>query len=90
VGRFGNSGVNVLQGSGLNVHHVALVKRFRLNEGLTLTYNAAVSNVFNKPHFGFPRNNISASDPGRITSTPGWSAENESERRVSMLLRLEW
>jgi hypothetical protein len=90
AGRFGNSGVNVLQGPGLHVHHLALVKRFRIDEGLTLTYNAAVSNLFNKPHFSFPRNNISTANPGQITSTPGWSAENESERRVSMLLRLEW
>lgn len=90
AGRFGNSGVNVLQGRGLNVHHLALVKRFRVNQGLTLTYNVGVSNLFNRPHFSFPRNNISTSNPGRITSTPGWSAENESERRVSMLLRIEW
>jgi hypothetical protein len=90
AGRFGNSGVNVLQGPGLNVHHLALVKRFRVNQGFTLTYNVAVSNLFNHPHFSFPRNNISTANPGRITSTPGWSAENESERRVSMLLRVEW
>jgi hypothetical protein len=90
AGRFGNSGVNVLEGPGLNVHHLSLVKRFRLNERFTLTYNAAVSNLFNHPHFDTPRSDISTSNPGQITSTPGWSAENESERRISMLLRLEW
>jgi hypothetical protein len=90
TGRFGNSGVNVLEGPGLNVHHLSLVKRFPLNDRLRLTYNVAMSNVFNHPHFNFPRSNISTSDPGRITSTPDWTAEHESERRISMQLRLDW
>ena len=89
-GRFGNSGVNVLQRPGLNVHHLALVKSFRLGERFTLSYNASMANVFNHPHFNAPLNNISTPDAGRLSSTPGWSAENEGARRVMMQLRLEW
>lgn len=90
-GRFGTSAPNVLVGPGIHVHHLALVKKFRVGERFLLTYNASFSNVFNRAHFTNPRNNISAANPGILTSTPGWTAESEGgARRGQMMLRLEW
>jgi hypothetical protein len=91
AGSFGNAGTNILVGPGIHSHNAALVKRFSLGERLTLTYNASFSNVFNRPHFGNPRSNISAPDPGRLASGLDWQAEaHQGARRGQMMLRLEW
>ena len=91
AGRFGNSAPNILVGPGIHVHHLSAVKQFRLTERFTLTYSAQFSNVFNRPHFSNPRNNISVADPGKIVSQPGWTPEAEGGgRRGQMMLRLEW
>ncbi|MGH9338537.1 MAG: TonB-dependent receptor domain-containing protein [Acidobacteriota bacterium] len=90
-GSFGNSGVNILEGQGMNVHHLSLAKTFSLSERFRLTYTAAISNLFNHPHFNNIRENITASGTGAYVSTHSefW-AEKASHRRVVMKLRLEW
>jgi hypothetical protein len=91
AGRFGNSGVNVLQGPGIHVHHVSLVKRFQISERLAVTYTIGASNVFNQPHFGNPRNNISTPDTGRLfTGIAEYEQEKHAARRFQMKLRIEF
>jgi len=91
AGRFGNSGSNVLVAPGLNVHHLSLAKRFNVREPISMTFTIAASNLFNHPHFNPPRNNISASDPGVITSgIQDWRAEKHASRKFSVKLRIEW
>lgn len=89
-GRFGNSGVNVLVGPGLNVHHLALVKRFKVGERYSVTYNAGISNIFNRPHFKPPLNDITTPDVGQLVEVPDWNPEKTNSRRMQMQLRFEW
>ena len=92
-GRFGNSGVNVLERPGLNLIHLAIVKQFNLSERFKLEWVAGMSNLFNHPHFRPPRSNISAADPGRITSIltgADLSMEKTRSREIEFTLRLKW
>ena len=50
-GRFGNSGVNVLEGPGLHAHNVTLLKKFQLTERLRFDLMALVSEPFQSPEF---------------------------------------
>jgi hypothetical protein len=92
VGRFGNSGVNVLQGPGEVVHHMSLSKRFRLTERLHLDLMTMVSNLFNHPNFNYPGSNISApGQAGVITSQHGFFSDDKSGARlVEVRARLEF
>jgi hypothetical protein len=91
-GRFGNAGVNILEGPGMHTHNVSLTKRFRLTERVALDYMAAVSNVFNHPNFGNPASNISVpGQAGVITSQHGrFGADRSGPRFVDMRLRVEF
>ena len=50
-GRFGNAGVNTLDGPGTVLHHASVTKRFKVLEGLQLEYVCGISNLLNTPHF---------------------------------------
>jgi hypothetical protein len=90
-GRFGNSGMNILEGKGVNLHHLTLSKHFQLTERFRLTYTGAISNVFNTPHFLGMRTNVSAAGAGELTSLGGRLApERGSHRHANMQLRLEF
>ncbi len=92
AGRFGNSGVNVLQGPGLNNHNISISKRFLLTERFHLDYMTMISNLFNHPNFDFPASNISApGQAGVITTQQGFfSNEKAGPRLIEMRLRLEF
>jgi hypothetical protein len=90
-GRFGNSGVNVLVGPGINVQHLSLSKTFSLGERFKLALSSQMSNLFNRPHFNLPRSNISAANPGMFTSTPTqFAAEKDAFRIIAVKLRLSF
>ncbi len=91
-GRFGNSGVNVLQGPGLNTQNISISKRFPLTERLHLDYMAMISNLFNHPNFDFPNSNISVpAQAGVIVTQQGlFSNEKAGPRLIEMRLRLEF
>jgi len=93
AGRYGNSGINILEGPGLNVHHLSVVKEFKLTERLRLNYQAMITDIFNTPHFANPASNITV--PGqvaRIVGAAGGGAprEKSANREVQMRLRLEF
>ena len=72
AGRFGNSGVNVLEGPGWNLHHISMLKRFSITEQVQFQLQGLFQNLFNHAHFSNPAANISR--PGQvaiITSTRG-------------------
>src|SRR6185503_18138562 len=69
AGRFGNSGVNVLEGPGLQSHNVSITKRFRLNERLSLDYMMTISNLLNHPNFVAPASNISVPGQAGVITT---------------------
>jgi hypothetical protein len=90
VGRFGNSGMNVLEGPGLHSHSLSITKRFPLTERLSLDYMATASNIANHPNFEFPGANISV--PGQVGIITGqhgrFRAERSGARFMDMRLRL--
>jgi hypothetical protein len=91
-GTFGNSSANVLVGQGINVHHMSLMKRFRITERFSTILTGMVSNTFNSPHFVEPPANISVpATVGRFaTSVSDFDAEKHIGRRMALMLRLEF
>jgi hypothetical protein len=90
-GHFGNSGVNILEGQGLNVHHLSVAKSFPFTERWKMTFTGEISNLFNHPHFNNPNNNISNANPGQFTSIiPNYNPEKQSYRQVAVKLRIEF
>jgi hypothetical protein len=91
TGRFGNSGVNVLQGPGLHNHNISISKRFAIGERLHLDYMTMFSNLANHPNYDFPTSNITVAGPGTITTQQGFfSNEKAGPRMIEMRLRLEF
>jgi hypothetical protein len=77
-GAFGNSGVNILEGPGLEMNNISLGKTFSFRERLRFTFMAAAQNAFNHANFSIPNSNISAlTTAGVISSTiiPGRQIE---------------
>jgi hypothetical protein len=93
-GRFGNSGVNILEGPGLNLHHLAVTKNFKVTERWRVVYQATLNNIFNHPAYNFPNANISVpSQVGQLFQTwegGGSGREVSDARHVYMRLRIEF
>jgi hypothetical protein len=86
-GRFGNSGVNILEGPGLHEHNLTVSKQFRIKEWLSFTYQLAIQNLFNHPYFTNPSSNISApGSVGKISSTDQFAPN----RTIMMRGRLDF
>jgi hypothetical protein len=86
-GRFGNSGMNVLEGPGLHMHDLTLGKTFPITERWKFTLMAAAQNVFNHPNFNNPGANLSTPGTyGVVTSTRGFAPA----RQIMIRLRLEF
>jgi hypothetical protein len=72
AGTFGNSGMNVIEGPGLNGHNLTLGKTFPITERFKFTIMAAGQNISNHPNFNNPAANISVpGSVGRISGTRG-------------------
>ena len=83
AGRFGNSGVNVLQGPGMVSHNVSLFKRFQVTERVHMDFMAMISNLFNHPNFRVPPSNISApGQAGIITNQVSYYDNDKGGPRV--------
>ncbi|RPJ86285.1 MAG: TonB-dependent receptor [Acidobacteria bacterium] len=88
IGRFGNSGRNVLEGPGLNVVHAALSKRFLVKEGMNLQVQLNARNVFNHTNLANPAADISQPGTvGQITNTRG-GQDNAGQRNITLEMRL--
>ena len=100
IGRFGNSGINVLEGPGLHVSHLSALKSWKIYDRLNTTFQANISNLFNSPHWDFPYANITtqtgASAAGKVyqlkdaASNGLGGRELTGPRQVSFRLRLEF
>ncbi len=92
AGRFGNAGMNILEGPGVHSHALSITKSFPITERLRLNYAAMMSNVFNHPNFSNPASNISVpAQAGVITGQHDrFSADRSGPRFIDMRLRLEF
>lgn len=66
---WGNSGRNILYGDGLSNWDVALLRKFRVREGMDLQLRGEFFNALNHPDFGNPETNLSSSNFGKVFST---------------------
>jgi hypothetical protein len=83
--------VNIIEGQGVNLHHLTMSKQFQVSERFRLVFTGAISNLFNTPHFLGMRTNISTAGTGQLTSLGGRLApERSSHRHANMQLRLEF
>jgi hypothetical protein len=72
AGRFGNSGIGVLEGPGTITFDLALYKEFRFKERGRVQLQFAATNALNHPNFLNPNANISApTTVGTVTSMQG-------------------
>lgn len=85
AGRFGNAGLNFLEGDGLHVHHVSLSKDTRLAGNVRFTFSVTASNVFNQVHFANPAANISTASAGRISDVMSDFQPERAGRRMVTL-----
>jgi hypothetical protein len=77
-GRFGNSGVFVLEGPGRHTHDVTLGKRFLIREKVRLTFMAAGQNIMNRANFNNPSSNLSTPGSyGVVSSTKGYAGARQ-------------
>ena len=92
-GRFGNSGVNVVAGPPLNLHHLSAVKDFHITDRVKFVLQGMLTNVFNHPHFDFPAANISVpSSVGRVTQLRSGDGGREMSgpRQLQFRFRVEF
>jgi hypothetical protein len=92
-GRFGNSGVNILEGPGISQQNLAVTKEFKASERFRVEFQTLILDLFNSPTFNFPALNISVpGQAGRLNAVlaqgdPG-NATTVSNRFITMRLRL--
>ena len=60
VGRFGNTGLNILEGPGIKNLDFSLMKWFNVTEKMRLQFRLIMVNALNHPNFAVPRANISS------------------------------
>jgi hypothetical protein len=91
VGRFGNAGVNVIEGPGSALAHLGLYKNFPMRERVRLQFQLTATNIFNRQNWSNP--NMDLSNPvarGRITEVGGgagagsWDAPGPREMRLGL------
>ena len=94
AGRFGNSGLNILEGPGWNLHHLGMLKRFNITENVTFMLQGLFQNLPNHPHYRNPAANISRSGQvGIITGTKGGTSggrERASNRFIFLRGAIEF
>jgi hypothetical protein len=91
VGRFGNSGVSIIEGPGSALLHLGLFKNFMIRERARLRFEFAGTNVINRKNWNNP--SMDLSNPvavGRITGVGGaagvWDAPGPREMRLGFRL----
>ena len=91
VGRFGNSGLNILEGPGIANLDFSLMKYFNLHEKTRLQFRLIMVNAFNHPNFAVPRSNIrSLGTVGTISSMARVLNGLPATREIDIGLRLEF
>jgi len=88
--RFGTGGWDQLRGPGLVNLDTSVYRSFRFNERFGLQVRAEAFNISNTPHFGNPRSDISATQPGLITGVQNTGREGIDERMFRFGLRLSF
>jgi hypothetical protein len=87
AGHYGNASPFSLEGPGLTVHNLSIVKNFKARERINTTFMVAAQNLLNHPTFAPPAANISTPGTvGVISSTKGYLGA----RTIELRLRLQF
>jgi hypothetical protein len=88
AGRFGTSGLGVLEGPGSVIWNLSATKIWMFSESGRVEFNVSATNPLNHPNFGNPNVNISAPNSvGRITGLQGRDA---GPRTMMFATRIEF
>src|ERR1700678_171871 len=88
AGRFGNSGVGILEGPGTSTVALGVAKQFRITEKLHARFETTFTNVLNHTNFAPPVTAIDSSTFGALTGPQ--TAENAGNRTGQAALRLDF
>ncbi len=92
IGRFGNAGVDILQGPPMKNVDLALMKDFAVHERLKVQFQAIFANAFNHPSFANPGGNISS--PNTAAQITGIHANylkgSGASRAINFALRIRF
>jgi hypothetical protein len=67
-GSFGNAGRNIVEGPGLAVFNISLVKNIGLTESARLQFRTEAFNLFNRTNYNLPDNFVGSPTFGQILS----------------------
>jgi hypothetical protein len=90
LGRFGNTGYNILRGPGLVNWDFGVFREFAFTERWRLQFRGESFNFSNTPHFNNPGNTIGDASFGQITGVTNLARENIDERQFRFGLRLSF
>ena len=91
AGSTGNSGRNTFRGPGFFNTDLSLVKRFRIREGINVTFRAEAYNLFNTVNFSAPGVNLQTPATfGIISSTPTGASNQSGARILQAALRFDF
>jgi hypothetical protein len=88
AGRFGNSGVGILQGPGTAAVSLGVAKSFRISEQVHARFESTFTNVLNHTNFAPPATAVDSSNFGQLGSAQ--TAENAGNRTGQAALRVEF
>ncbi len=91
IGRFGNSGLNILSAPPTRNLDFALLKEFKYADRYLVRFSMTMANALNHPNFTFPANNISA--PATVGTVSGLTKAlfgDPSPREIDFMLRLSF
>ena len=89
AGRFGDSGVGILQGPGTATVSLGVAKNFAITERAKLRFESTFTNVLNHTNFAPPATQIDNASTFGVLSAPQ-TAENAGNRTGQVALRLEF
>jgi hypothetical protein len=92
VGRFGNSGFNILRAPNIYDLDLAVMKSFKVWEKTKLQFRMTAGDLFNHANFAAPRANISSpATVGTIAGTiRAWGGNPLTARQITFDLRLQF
>jgi hypothetical protein len=90
LGRFGNTGFNLLRGPGLVNWDFGIFREFAFTERFRAQFRAESFNFSNTPHFGNPGNTIGDANFGQITGVTNLAREGIDERQFRFGLRFSF
>jgi hypothetical protein len=85
---FGDAGRNILTAPGFADVDLSIAKDTKIKERVSLQFRCEAFNLFNRPNFGQPQNNLAVATFGQITATRTIRGDLGSSRQIQFGLKL--